>query len=141
VKVRELLTRDLSAIEREAKIEELVGLLEASGLSGLPVVDEDGRVVGFISERDVLEAALPGYFEALEGSQVGVSQLAERYRKIKDHPVERYMSEAVTVREDEDGLVVADLMIRRDLKVVPVVDSEGFLLGVVRRIDLLKGAK
>jgi CBS domain-containing protein len=138
MKVRELMTKDLSAVEAEATLEELVQTLKASGLSSLPVVDGEGRVIGFISERDVIEATLPGYFEALEG-QPGRSQLARKYREIKGKPVADYMTgEVITVRGDEEALAVADLMMRRNLKIVPVVDEEGILLGVVRRIDLLK---
>ncbi len=139
MKVKELLTRDLTAIESDATVEELVCLLEASGLSGVPVVDAEGKVIGFISERDVIEAALPGYFEALAAPEDPLGQLAQKYHQIKDKRVEELMTrDVVTVTEEDDGVTVADLMIKKNLKVVPVLDPTGRLAGVVRRIDLLQ---
>jgi CBS domain-containing protein len=46
--------------------------------------------------------------------------------------------EVVTVEEDEDDLVAADLMIRKNVKSLPVVNKDGIFVGVLRRIDLLK---
>lgn len=139
MKVKELLTRDLTAIESDATVEDLVRLLAASGLSGVPVVDELGKVIGFISEQDVIEAVLPGYFERLAMPSDPLGHLARKYQEIKGKRVEELMSRDVaTVTEEDEGVTVADLMIRNDLKTVPVVDSMGRLAGVVRLIDLLR---
>lgn len=141
MKVKEIMTKDLTAIERDSSIKELVYILGASGLASLPVVDEEERIIGFISERDVIEAALPGYFEMLHSASFlpDLDRFSSRYREIKDDPVEKYMNKKViSVGEDEDDLHVADLMIRKNLKMVPVIDEDGILVGVIRRIDLLK---
>jgi CBS domain-containing protein len=106
------------------------------------VVDSEGRVVGFISERDVIEAALPGYLDLLESDAFWpeVEKFSGRLQEIAREPVREYMvREVVKVREDEDELYVAELMIRKGLKVIPVVDREGALIGLARRIDLLTG--
>jgi len=142
MKVSEFMTRNYPAVREETSIQDFVRLLYQSGFSGLPVIDEGGRVVGFISERDVLEAALPGYLDLLESESFWpeVEKFSENLRGITQEPVKHFMrQEVVKVSQDEDDLYVAELMIRKGLKVVPVVDREGVLIGLVRRIDLLKG--
>ncbi len=142
MKVAELMTRELSAVEEETPIRDFVRLLYQTGMSGLPVVDGARRVIGFISERDVIQAALPSYFDLVQSESFWpeVEQFSKKMREISQDPVRIYMvREVVKVNQDEDDLYVAELLIRKGLKLVPVVDSEGVLIGLVRRIDLLKG--
>lgn len=142
MKVSVFMTHNYPTVREETSIQDFVRLLYQSGFPGLPVVDEAGRVVGFISERDIIEAALPGYLDLLESESTWpeVGRFSEKLRQITQEPVRAYMKRAVIkVNPDEDDLYVAELMIRKRLKVVPVVDREGVLIGLVRRIDLLKG--
>ncbi|MFQ5795347.1 MAG: HPP family protein [Candidatus Bipolaricaulia bacterium] len=142
MKVKEFMTKDLTAVEPETPIKELVYLLDKSGLVNVPVIDEDERIVGMISERDVIEAALPGYFEMLHSSSFlpDINQFSNKLTEIEDEPVQKYMSEdVIMVNENEDDLYTADIMIRRNLKRIPVVNDDGILVGIVRRIDLLQG--
>jgi len=141
MKVKEIMTKDLSAVEEHTPVKELIYILDRSGFSSLPVVDEEERIVGFISERDIIEAALPGYFEMLHGTSFlpDVNQFSQKLKEIENEPIGKFMTkEVIKVEEDEDDLYVADLMIRKDLKIVPVINREGILVGMVRRIDLLK---
>jgi CBS domain-containing protein len=67
-----------------------------------------------------------------------MDRLAKKLREIENHPVERYMTKGViVVHPDDTDLYAADLMIRKGLKQLPVVDEDGHLVGLVRRIDLL----
>jgi CBS domain-containing protein len=138
MKVKELMTRDLTAAELTMTVRELIELFYRSGLSSVPVVNEEGRIVGIISERDIIEGALPGYFEVLYGI-TDMNHLSQKLREIENDRIEFYMTpEVVTVEEDEDDLVAADLMIRKNVKSLPVVNKDGIFVGVLRRIDLLK---
>jgi CBS domain-containing protein len=142
MKASEFMTREFPAVNEETPVRDLVRLLYQSGSSGLPVVDEERRVIGFISERDVIQAALPGYFDLLQSESFWpeVEQFSKKLREMAQHPVRVYMVREVgKVYGDEDDLYVAEMMIQRGFKLIPVVDHKGVLLGVVRRIDLLKG--
>ena len=142
MKASEFMTREFSAVGEDTPIRDLVRLLYQSGSSGLPVVDHEQRVVGFISERDVIQAALPGYFDLLQSESFWpeVEQFSKKLREIAQDPVRAYMVHNVgKVNQDEDDLYVAELMIQKGFKLIPVVDHEGVLIGLVRRIDLLKG--
>lgn len=140
MKVRDFIRRDLSAVERGTPVIQAIKLLDNSGLSSLPVVDEEGIVVGIISERDLIRALVPEYVDMLSSASFlpSMDRLAKKLREIENHPVERYMTKGViVVHPDDTDLYAADLMIRKGLKQLPVVDEDGHLVGLVRRIDLL----
>lgn len=141
MKVKDIMTRDLSAIEEDTLIREFIYIVSKCGLSSLPVVDEDDRIVGIISERDVIGAVLDGYHETLRGTPFAPNpdELSQKLAQLEDEPVRTYMTSPVTtIQDDEDDYYVADLMFRNNLKILPVVNEEGRLSGLVRRIDLLK---
>jgi CBS domain-containing protein len=141
VKVREIMTKDLTAVEKDIPVRELIFILNNADMPNMPVVDEEGRLTGFISEKDLIRAALPGYFEMLHSTSFipDMNQLARKLSQIADQPIERFIRTTVmSVSEDDDDLQAADLIIRKGVKNVPVVDQEGRLVGRVRRIDLLR---
>ena len=141
MKVREIMTKDLTAVERDVPVRELIFILENAEMPNMQVVEDDGSLIGFISEKDLIRAALPGYFEMLHSASFipDMNQLSKKLMQIADEPIEKYMRRDVHfVTDDDDDLRAADLVIRQGLKNVPVVDSEGRLVGRVRRIDLLR---
>lgn len=140
MKARDVMRRDLTSVELDTPVAHVIYLLHQSGLTALPVVDEDGRVVGIVSERDLIRAVLPGYVEMLQSAAFlpSLDQLSRKLHEIKEKPIREFMvREVVVARPDDSDLHLADLMIRKGLKQVPVVDGANRLVGVVRRIDLL----
>jgi CBS domain-containing protein len=141
MKVREIMTKDLTSVEKDIPVRELIFVLDNAEMPNVPVVDEDNRLIGFISEKDLIRAALPGYFEMLHSASFipDMNQLARKLEQIADEPIEKYMNKnAISVTEQDDDLRAADLIIRKGVKNLPVVDDAGRLIGRVRRIDLLR---
>jgi CBS domain-containing protein len=141
VKVRDIMTKDLTAVEKDITVRELIFILNNAEMPNVPVVDDEGRLTGFISEKDLIRAALPGYFEMLHSTSFipDMNQLAKKLTQIADEPIERFIRTTVmSVSENDDDLQAADLIIRKGVKNVPVVDDNGRLVGRVRRIDLLR---
>ncbi len=140
MKARDLMRRDLTSVDLDTTVAHVIYLLHQSGLSSLPVVDEEGRVVGVISERDLIRAVLPGYVDMLQSAAFlpSLDQLSRRLRGIGERRVAEFMvGDVVFARPDDTDLYLADLLIRKGLKQIPVLDEEKRLVGVVRRIDLL----
>lgn len=138
MKVKEIMTRDLTAVEPSMTVKELIMLFDKSGLSSVPVVDEEGRILGVVSERDIIEGALPGYFELLH-EITDMNHLSQKLREIEHDRIEFYMTpEVIKIEEDEDDLTAADLMIRKNIKSLPIINKDGILVGMLRRIDFLK---
>ncbi|MEU5807876.1 CBS domain-containing protein [Streptomyces sp. NPDC047718] len=131
--VSDVMTHTAVAIGREASYKEIVELMHEWQVSAVPVLEGEGRVVGVVSEADLLpkeefrrsEPVLPEQLE--EASKAG-GVLAE----------ELMSSPAVTVRPDAPVAEAARIMAHRRLKRLPVVDEFGMLEGVVSRSDLLK---
>jgi len=140
MKAREIMRRDLTSVELDTPIAEVIYLMEQAGLSSLPVLDEEGVLVGIISERDLIRAALPGYLEMLHSASFlpNLNQLSQRLKEMASEPVSKYMHpDVISVRPEDEDLQIADTLIRNELKQLPVVDGEGHLVCVIRRIDLL----
>jgi len=141
MKVREIMTKDLTSCEKDVSVRELIFILNSARIPNIPVVDGEEKVIGYISEKDIIKAGLPSYYEMLHTTSFipDLNQLSKKLMQIADDPIEKYMQhDAIVITEDGDTLQVADLIIRRGVKNVPVVDSEGRLVGKVRRIDLLR---
>ena len=141
MKVREIMTKDLTAVEKDIPVRELIFILNNAEMPNIAVVDEEGKLTGFISEKDLIRAALPGYFEMLHSTSFipDMNQLSKKLNQIADEPIEKFVRTTVmSVTDEDDDLQAADLIIRKGVKNVPVVDADGRLVGRVRRIDLLR---
>jgi len=141
VKVREIMTKDLTSCEKDVSVRHLIFILDSAEIPNMPIVDEDNKVIGYISEKDLIKAALPGYFEMLHSTSFipDMNQLSKKLLQIADDPIEKYMQhDVIVVTEDDDDLRAADLIIRKGVRDLPVVDAEGRLVGRLKRIDLLQ---
>jgi CBS domain-containing protein len=127
--VKDIMTADLATVRSDASYREMTTLLQARRVSGLPVVDAEGIVVGVVSETDLLTRALgqgPGRWP--HRKHVTTAELTAR--DLMTHP-------AVTTSPDEPVAGVARLMAARKLRRLPVVDGQGHLAGIVCRSDVL----
>ncbi|HAY98408.1 MAG TPA: CBS domain-containing protein [Mesotoga sp.] len=143
MKVREAMIRDVSAMFEDETIEDFIVLCLRQNRSGLPVVDEEFKVVGFLSESDVIKSALPSYFSLLQSASFipDTHQFVIRLGKIKDDHVSQHMVKPpVVIKPDDTVIYAADLLIKNGLKVMPVVDEYGKLMGIVNRIHLIHAA-
>jgi CBS domain-containing protein len=127
--VKDIMTDDVATVRSEASYREMTTLLRACRVSGLPVVDAEGIVVGVVSETDLLTRALergPGRWP--HRKHVTTAELTAR--DLMTRP-------AVTTSPDEPVASVARLMSACKLRRLPVVDGQGHLAGIVCRPDVL----
>ncbi|HCO70122.1 MULTISPECIES: HPP family protein [unclassified Mesotoga] len=143
MKVSEAMIRDVSTIFEDETIEDFIIFCLRQNKSGLPVVDEEFRVVGFLSESDIIKSALPSYFSLLQSASFipDTHQFVIRLGKIKDDQVSQHMVKPpVLIKPDDTVIYAADLLIKNGLKIIPVVDDEGKLMGIINRIYLIHAA-
>lgn len=136
VSAEQLMHRDLTSVSEDDLVQEAVHVLYSQRLSGVPVIRGDWRLVGYLSEKDVLQAASPTYLEILAQSSFlddTEGNLLERLKKIGDYPVRDFMNaDPVFVEPGASLMTVADLMLRKGVKRLPV--AEGFtLVGIIDR--------
>ncbi|MDR6975945.1 CBS-domain-containing membrane protein [Streptomyces sp. 3330] len=134
--VSDVMTRAVVAVGRDAPFKEIVRLMERWEVSALPVLEGEGRVIGVVSEADLLPK---------EEFREGVPDRFTQRRRLSDlaragalTAEEAMSSPAVTVHGTTTLAEAARIMARRGVKRLPVIDGEGKLEGVVSRSDLLK---
>ncbi|GAA2372049.1 CBS domain-containing protein [Dactylosporangium salmoneum] len=136
--VRDVMTPIVVTVAPDLGYKQIADLLVDMGVSAVPVVDGDGRVLGVVSEADLL------YKVEFNGADVHAGLFERRRsRRAKQKAVgetaaELMTSPAVTVAAAVPLTVAAQLMERHDAKRLPVVDDAGKLVGIVARRDLLR---
>ncbi|MFE1270170.1 CBS domain-containing protein [Streptomyces sp. NPDC058757] len=134
--VADVMTKKVVAVRPDASFKEIVTAMERWKVTALPVLEGEGRVVGVVSEADLLLK------EEFHDHRLGmVEQLRRRDATAKagsDRAAELMTTPAVTVRPEASLPRAARLMATRRVKRLPVVDADGMIQGVVSRSDLLK---
>lgn len=140
----DIMRRDVRTIGPDATVEEVAAILAEAEFSGLPVVDQDGQVVGIVTEADLLARAkrlnLPKFFPFLGGIIFleNPKRFEEQLRKATAARVSEVMTtDVVTVNEDTPLDEVATLLVERGINRVPVV-RDGRLVGMITRDDVLR---
>jgi CBS domain-containing protein len=139
VKVKDLMTTKVLTIPPDAALKDAAALLAEHGISGLPVVDDDGRVLGVLSEGDVLfkESGTEewhGFFERLLAVPPGRLDLKLAARTVG----EAMSSPPVTIGPRRPVTDAATKMIQEGIGRLPVVDDEERLVGIITRADLVR---
>jgi CBS domain-containing protein len=120
VNVSDVMTRDVLCVTVATPFKEAVDLLVSRGVSALPVVDDLGRVIGIVSEADLVP-------------KVAERRHARSVRTCGDAMTTR----VVTVRPGDTVPQAASLLLDARVQRAPVVDDTGLLVGIVSRRDLL----
>ncbi|MFE4665753.1 CBS domain-containing protein [Streptomyces sp. NPDC056716] len=136
MRVRDVMTHATVAVGRRTLFKDIVERLEQWHLSALPVLEGDGRVVGVVSEADLLPKE---EFRDDDPDRLTQARRLTDLAKAGAVCAEELMSTpAVTVPADATLAEAARIMAVRHVKRLPVVTADGFLEGVVSRGDLLK---
>ena len=138
IKLEEIMHPAVSVTPDTSEREVLKILLE-NNVPGVPVVDEEGNLVGFVSDRHLLASALPEYLKVM----ADVSFVSEAGDKWVDYfagsaekPVGEVMSKEVSQIElGKSEVVVAHKMVHDGVSSV-VVTEDGKVVGIVTRLDL-----
>ncbi|MFB7712431.1 CBS domain-containing protein [Streptomyces sp. NPDC056105] len=134
--VSDVMTRAVVAVGRKALFKDLVERMERWKVSAVPVLEGDGRVIGVVSEADLLSKE---EFRDVDPDRVTqLHRLADMAKAGAVCAEELMSTPAVTVHADATLAEAARIMALRHVKRLPVVNSEGVLEGVVSRGDLLK---
>ncbi|MFI1163475.1 CBS domain-containing protein [Streptomyces sp. NPDC020801] len=137
--VGDVMTHTVVALAGGAMFKEIVRTMEEWGVSAMPVLDGRGRVVGVVSEADLLCKEELRDSDADLTGRPGASAHPAESAKARAVTAEELMnSPAVTVSPDATLGRAARLMAGHRVKRLPVVDDDGVLTGIVSRSDLLK---
>jgi CBS domain-containing protein len=133
--VRDVMTTRVIAVRKAADFKEIVSVLRRYRVSACPVIDDNDRVLGVVSEADLLyKETEPDRPPALLRLQW---RLDEEYKSKAVTAGQLMTSPAVTVQPGLPVVAAARLMQDRRVKRLPVVDYDGQLIGIVTRSDVL----
>jgi CBS domain-containing protein len=139
MRVQDVMTKEVATVAPDTSLKDVARLLMEHGISGLPVV-EDGKVVGVVSEADILvkeRGVNPPHHHGLvgllftEGVDVG-----EKLRSLTAG--ESMTTPPITITPARPVSEAAGRMIDEAVNRLPVVDDEGMLVGIVTRADLVR---
>ena len=133
--VKDVMTNEVVSVRETAEYKEIVAAMRKLHISALPVLDEEDRLVGVVSEADLLlkevgQGALGGYL-------ISTGRRGERAKAAGFTAAELMSSPALTIGPDDSVSSAARLMHDRHVKRLPVVDDEGRVVGILSRVDVL----
>ena len=135
VTVNDVMTTPVVAVKQGASYKEMAALLRKYRVSAFPVLDDDQKVIGIVSEADLLAK------EALNPDRGGAITAMVDHRELEKADGvtagDLMTSNVVTVKPDDTVKQAARLMYHLRVKRLPVVDAGGYLVGIVSRADLL----
>lgn len=119
LKARDIMTSQVICIHKDTPVFEAVDLMVTNSITGIPVIENDSKLVGILSEQDVL-------------------RLFETYEDEKNKTVSDFMTQpAIHFEEDENVEDICSCMMQNSIRRVPIT-SNGRVVGVISRSDILK---
>lgn len=143
--VADAMSRDPIVVRPETPLNEAIQLLAERRISGLPVMDDAGQLVGIVSETDLMwqETGVtpPAYIMFLD-SVIYLQNPAKYERELHKalgQTVGEVMSrDPITVSPDKPLKEAAHLMHERDVHRLPVIDAAGHIIGILTRGDIIR---
>jgi len=139
VKVSEVMRSEVATVHPDSPITAVVELLLEKDFTAVPVVDDQGKVVGMVSDNDLLTRGGMNVTISLKKA-TDLDYVRELHQSLENpgHKVSEVMTrDVVTVAPDAILGRAARLMAEKLLKRLPVVDSDEKLVGILGRLDIL----
>jgi CBS domain-containing protein len=111
---------------------------EKYGVKGLPVLDESGRMIGFLSMGDILKAVFPSYLSLMNLGHFTWDGMVENLAKKAGSRkvLEMMTKKVITIHDDAPLMECVDHMIKNNVKRLPVVDKAGKVIGILYERDV-----
>jgi CBS domain-containing protein len=141
MKIANVMTRNVASVSKDASIHDAAELMLSKNISAVPVIDDERRVVGIVSEADLMrrtEIGTERQWSAWQHFTADPERTASEYLKTYGRRIEDVMTRAVVTISDEASLPdLVRVLERHKIKRVPVV-RHGKLVGIISRADLLR---
>ncbi|GAB4316575.1 MAG: CBS domain-containing protein [Methanobacteriaceae archaeon] len=151
IKIDDAMQKNVIAFKPNDQISDVAEILRKNKISGAPILDEDMKVVGIVSEGDIMRLLevhspeinliLPSPLDLIElplRMKHEYDEIAEGLKKAATVTVDEIMTKnVVTIKKDNNISEAAELMDSKDIKRLPVVDDNGKIIGIVTRGDII----
>jgi CBS domain-containing protein len=141
MKAQDVMTKSVATVQPGTSIQEIAALMVEKHISGIPVVGDDGKVLGMVSQSDLLHRAEVGterkhkwWFRILADNRDMAREYAKAHGLRASDVMTRYI---ISVKPDAELSDVADILDNNKIKRVPVIDGDR-LVGIITRGDLVR---
>jgi predicted transcriptional regulator len=142
--VKDIMTTEVITVSTGDSVELCAKLMQENNISGLPVLDEGGKVSGIVTEGDLIRRAsrvkAPGYLEILGGLIYlgSPKKFVEELQRAMSLEAGQLMSKnLVTVTPEDTVEKAATLMVEKKISRLPVLEESGKLVGIISRRDIM----
>jgi len=136
--VKDVMTKGVISISKYESVMYVADILSEKSISGLPVVDKENKVVGIITQADILSMVGVGREHTFKDLLKHMLGEPLPLRKMGDTVGDIMTSPALTIRPDANIAEAVKIMYERKIRRLTVVDEKGVLIGIVTRADILK---
>lgn len=139
MKVRDVMETNLVSLNHEATYEDAVRLFHEKKITGCPVIDDNGRLVGIVSYKDLMRILFPYYDSYYRSPELyaDFDQRESKVSEISSHKISTFMSTNIhSTHPDMPILHAGGMMLSHHIQRLPVVEN-GELVGLVTRTRIL----
>lgn len=143
MKAKDIMTKNVVTVTPDTLIEDIVKLMIKHHISGLPVVDDSGKMVGIVSEKDLIlkergfpfsVLRVPGLVDRL----ISLDDFTEEVAEVRKKTAAAVMTtDIITAHPDDNVGHVAWEMVQTNHNRIPVVE-DGVLVGIITRADIVR---
>jgi len=136
--VKDVMTKNVLSISKYDSIMQVANILTEKNISGLPVVDKDNKVVGIITQADILSMVGVGREHTFKDLLKYMLGEPLPQRRQGDHVGDIMTSPAITIKADMNIAEAVRIMDEKKVRRLTVVDEKQKLIGILTRADILK---
>jgi CBS domain-containing protein len=137
--VKNIMKKEVITIPHTATYYDAAKILHEHNISGAPIVDEQNKLIGMITEKDLFKVLYPFYKSYYENPELyaDAEDRESKASEIKDDSVEKFFSHEInTVTPDTLIMKAGALLIAKGIHRMPVVDDNGKIVGIISRGDI-----
>lgn len=138
--VKDIMNSSVKTATATTLIKDIASTMCFNKISGVPVVDNDGKLTGILSEKDILKAMFPGVNQIMqEGAKPDFESMEFDYKDVLDKKAGDLMTQTVaSVSADMPLLKAASMMCVKKIRRIPVTDENNKLVGIISIGDVHK---
>ena len=144
MKIREVMKEDIKSLLPDMPVKDALDLIFKMRISGLPVIDKDGKLLGCFTEKDVLKIILPSYLSQVGGFiyEDNPKNIKKKFTMLSELKIIDLVSkDAYTIDDGASLSEAARIMLVKDIRRIPVLNKSKKIVGIVARCDILKALK
>lgn len=138
--VKDIMNTSVKFAKADTLIKDIASIMCFNKISGVPVIDDNNKLIGVLSEKDILKAMFPDVAQIMqEGGTTDFEAIESDYKHVLDKPTSDLMTQTVaSVHPDMPLLKAASMMCVKQIRRIPVTDENNTLLGIVSIGDVHK---